>query len=286
VQYFEPNFVNEALVVLDRFGSKAKILAGGTLLGPQLRGSAERADALVNIKRISSLNAITIDGATLTIGALATAQQIASHPLVCRYAPLVASAAASLGARQLRSAATIGGNVCSGHHSADLATALLASGARVAYAALDERPNELPIERFLSPGFHGLAGGALITAIALPILDGRTSYVKAQTRRAFEMALVCVAALVQTDGATVTAAHLALGGAAPTPILAIGAEAVLAGQPLRAESIRETATVAADVDADPRDDDRAGADYRRHLVRVLVERALTNIANDRIGEQG
>lgn len=268
--------------MLERFGPSAKILAGGTLLGPELRASATAAHALVNIKRITSLNAITIDGAALTIGALATAHQIALHPLVRRHAPVVANAAASLGARQLRTTATIGGNLCSGHHSADLATSLLASDARVTYAALHEGPSELPIERFLSPGFHGLATGALITGIDIPLLGGRSAYVKAQTRRAFEMAIVCVAAIVQTNGSeAVRQAHIALGGAAPTPILAIGAERVLADQTLNAQAIREAASVAADVDADPEDDARAGAEYRRHLVRVLVERALTDIANHR-----
>jgi len=74
MQYFEPNFIGEALVVLDRFGGRAKVLAGGTLLGPHLRAHPGDADALVNLKRIRDLSEIRLDGSTLHIGALATAR--------------------------------------------------------------------------------------------------------------------------------------------------------------------------------------------------------------------
>jgi len=131
MEYFEPNFLNEALVVLDRFGARAKVLAGGTLLGPRLRKQPDTADALVNVKRIPALNEIVlVDDKTLRIGALVTARTLATNQLVHKHARIVALAAASLGAPQLRSVATVGGNVLSGHYSADLSTALLACDAR------------------------------------------------------------------------------------------------------------------------------------------------------------
>ncbi|HZW75795.1 MAG TPA: FAD binding domain-containing protein, partial [Caldimonas sp.] len=156
MQYFEPNFIGEALVVLDRFGARAKVLAGGTLLGPHLRAHPSEADALVNLKRIRDLSEIRLDGDTLHIGALATARTIARHPLVAQHAPLLTIAAASLGAPQLRTVATIGGNVLSTHHAADLACALLSCDATATIAKLDDATLSLPVEQMLSPGFTGL----------------------------------------------------------------------------------------------------------------------------------
>ena len=283
MEYFEPNFLDEALVVLDRFGDRAKVLAGGTLLGPHLRNRPNVADALVNVKRIPALSEIAVDAGTNTLhlGALVTARTLAAHGLVDTHAPLVARAAASLGAAQLRSVATIGGNLLSAHHSADLSTALLACDARVTVSTLKDGVFELPVERMLAPGFSGLGRGALLTSVLVPLSESHVAFEKIQTRRAFEMALVSVAARVRVRDGTVIEASIALGGAAPTPILATAAQAALVQTKLQDDTILNAARVAADVDAEPVDDDRASADYRRHLVRVFVRRALRSIADGR-----
>jgi CO/xanthine dehydrogenase FAD-binding subunit len=275
MEYFEPNFLDEALVVLDRFGERAKVLAGGTLLGPKLRESPGSADALVNVKRIPALSEIDVADGELRIGALTTARTLAVHPLVVRHAPLVALAAATLGAAQLRSVATIGGNLLSGHYAADLSTALLASDARAVLATLDEGPFEMPVERMLSPGFAGLGRATLLAEIRVPMSRGGDAFEKLRIRRAFEFALVSAAVHLRIGTGRIEDARVALGGAAQTPIRATGAEAAMIGASVDERVADHAALVAADVDAEPWDDSRASADYRRHLVRVLVRRAVS-----------
>src|SRR5471032_3038303 len=102
LQYFEPNYVDEALVVLDRFGARARALAGGTRLGPLLRADRGDVVALVNLKRIPALAGTTVDGSRLRIGALTTAADLARSFEIAAAAPLVTAAAASMGSRQLR----------------------------------------------------------------------------------------------------------------------------------------------------------------------------------------
>lgn len=282
MQYYEPNFIGEALVVLDRFGERAKVLAGGTLLGPRLRANPAAADALVNLKRITELSEICLEDGALQIGALATAHAIARDPLVKQHAPLLAIAAASVGAPQLRSVATIGGNVLSAHHAADMACALLACDATAIVAKLDDAMLSLPIEQMLAPGFTGLETGALLAGFRMePAADRRCAFEKMQTRQAFELALVSasVSARLSRKG-DVTEARIALGGAAQTPIRAIAAERALTGGDLSDARIAAAARAAADVDAEPRDDGRASAGYRRQLVRTLSTRALTSIRRD------
>ena len=279
MQYYEPNFIGEALVVLDRFGERAKVLAGGTLLGPHLRENPGAADALVNLKRIGELSEIRLDGDALLIGALATARSISRDPLVKRHAPLLSLAASSLGAPALRTVATIGGNVLSTHHAADLACALLACDATANIARLDDEVITLPVERMLSPGFAGLQAGSLLAGFRIPTAAGnRFAFEKMQTRRAFELGLVSVCASVQLQrGGDVADARIALGGAAETPIRAIAAEHAIAGGDMSDTRITRAAHAAAEVDAEPRDDGRASAAYRRQLVRTLVTRAMHSI---------
>lgn len=279
--YFEPNFVDEALVLLDRFGGAASILAGGTRLGFRLRQNPSATTALVNLKRISELQAITQTSGAVRIGALATADQLARHPAVRKYAGVLAAAAQSLGARQLRSVATVGGNVCSGEPVADLTTALLACGARCEVVSSQEGPVQIALEELVSRPAPVLAAGELLSALEIPIVDGlRCSYEKMTVRRSFELALVAVAVTVQFQAEKVSDARIALAGAAAMPLRATHAESTLAGAVLDEASITRAARAAAETDARPYDDHRASTEYRRHLIRVLTERALRNLRPD------
>ena len=274
VQYFEPNFVDEALVLLDRFAPDARVLAGGTLLGFEIRMHPAPAATIVNVKRIPELHEIAFDGRSLSIGALATARELEQHELVRRHAPLVARAAASIGARQLRTVATLGGNLCSGHPAADLSATLLASDALCHIAEIAAGPSSLPLVDFLNDDARTRDRRVLLTAIEIPTSGGSVAYHKMQTRRAFEMAIVSAAVVVELHGPTIERARIGVGGAAHTAIRASKAEAFVAGKAADAGTAAGAARMAAEQDARPVDDDRASAAYRRHLVAVLVQRSL------------
>lgn len=276
MQYFEPNFVDEALVLLDRFGSQARLLAGGTRLAFALRGNAETVGALVNLKRIKELSIIAEREQILFVGALATAAAIASHPAIRRHAPVLAQAAISMGAHQLRSVATIGGNVCSGDSASDLSVALLACDAQCEISTPSDPAHVVPIEQLLVKGAGALEPGSLLTGFRIPFGWDRCSYQKMTTRRAFEMSLVAIAFCCR-GGASACEPRLALAGAAPTVVRAREAEKVLAGKAFTLERGRDAARVAADCDAAPRTDWRASAEFRRQLVATLAERAIVAV---------
>ena len=282
MQYFEPNFVDEALVLLDRFAPGVRVLAGGTLLGPSVRADPSGTTTIVNVKRIPELREIHFDGATLHVGALATAHELANNALVRAHAPLLGRAAGGLGATQLRNVATVGGNLRSGHPSADIATALLACDARCRIAEITEGPSTLALTDLLDIG-AALSARTLITAIEIPSSRARVSYLKMQTRRAFEMALVSVAVATEVRDGAVAGARVALGGAGRVPLRALHAERVLQNARASAETAAKAARIAASDDADPASDEHASADYRRHLVAVLTERALLETFDAREG---
>lgn len=277
MQYFEPNFLNEALVVLDRFGPRAKALSGGTRLGRALREDSGDVIALVNLKRITSLASTTIDADRVRIGALVTAAELAQSPAIASSAPLLANAAASMGSRQLRALASIGGNIFSGDAASDLTVALLALDATCVLAALNQGERRLPLSDVLVPGGTICAPGELLVAVEIPRGDARTAYRKMTTRHGFEMALVAVAVAISWDSGRAGAVRIALAGAGPTCLRAAHAERVAAASSPDGggrEWAERSGAAAAARDAVPEDDDRASADYRRHLVAVLTARAL------------
>jgi carbon-monoxide dehydrogenase medium subunit len=277
MQYFEPNFLDEALVVLERFGPRAKPLAGGTRLVPLLRNDSGDVIALVNLKRIASLASISIGSVWARIGALVSAAELAQSPAIAAAVPLVAAAAASLGSRQIRRLASIGGNICSGDPASDLTAALLASDAVCVLASSGHGERRLPLRDVLVPGGTICAPTELLAAVEVPIVQARTSYQKMTTRRSFEMALVAVAVAIDFDQDRALATRIALAGAGPMCMRATNAEQVAAGASPdgdgREWAVRVGAAAAAH-DAMPESDERAGADYRRHLVAVLTARAL------------
>jgi len=274
MQYYEPNFVDEALVLLDRFGSRARVLAGGTRLGPLVRQGGVDIHAIINLKRIEEMDTIVATGATLHIGALATAAQLRRHPAVREHAPLLADAAASMGARQLQTLATLGGNICSGDPASDLSVALLACNAICQIATPNEGTASFLIEEVLSRVPPGLTSRELLTEIEIPLGPYRFSFQKMTTRRAFEMALVSVALRCRMEGDAVADARIGLAGAAQTPIRAVSAEQELAGKRITTSVARSVARIAAEADASPESDSRASGTYRRALVAALTERAV------------
>lgn len=278
--YFEPNFVDEALVLLDRFGPDARVLAGGTRLRFALEhdGESEKI-ALINVKRIADMRGISKAGAHLRIGSLATAAALAADEQARAFAPLLVKAAATLGAVQLRNVATVGGNLCSGDPASDLSAALLAYDARCELASSQEQSRIVGIEQLLSKRAPVLATGELLVAVEIPIGEHRYAYEKLMTRRAFEMALVAVAARCRLEGARVSDVHIALAGAGETPLRAAATEAWLQGKSLDESTAEEAGRVAAAQDAKPVTDHRAGAAYRRQLVAVLTRRALLSMSS-------
>jgi aerobic carbon-monoxide dehydrogenase medium subunit len=273
MQYFEPNFIGEALVLLDRFAPGGHLLAGGTLLGPALRARRIEPSAVINLKRIVELASVEHEGDRLRIGALATARTLAVHPLVRRYAPLLAQAAASVGAPQLRALATLGGNLHFGHAAADMATALVAYEAHAHVVDSSGQEQRLAILDLLRRT-RGVDGKRLLASVEMPIAGAYASYLKMQTRRAFELPLVTAAVDLEMAGDVVKRARIALGGAAESPAPALAAQAALSGATLDSASARHAGGIAASTDASPLGDAAASADYRRHLAGVLVERAL------------
>ena len=277
LEYFEPHFLEEALVVLDRFDGRARALAGGTRLVHELRTQLGTAEALVNLKRIAELHAVTAENGALSIGALATAAGLSGDAAVLENAPLLAYAASTLGSVQVRALATLGGNICSGDPASDLTTALLALDATCCVASLAAGERRIALEDLLVPGGADLRPGEVLTRVLVPNNRAAFAYRKAATRRGFEMALVAVAVTLERAGTRVERVRIALAGAGPMCIRAPRSERRALDAMASTSDLDAVAELAASHDSAPQTDLRASALYRRQLVRVLTRRCLDDV---------
>ena len=290
-EYFAPQSFKDAASLLLRYGSKAKLLAGGTDLCLRLERRVVDPGVVVDLKKIPALRGIKTNRQGLTIGAVTLMEEIASSPSVRRRYAIIAEAAAVVGSIQTRNRATLGGNLCNASPAADTAPALIALSARARIAS-SRRQREIPLEEFfLAPGKTCLQPNELLKEIFIPTTPGKSgSSFQRCTRTAMDIALVNCAVFVSLGSKQdiIGDIRIALGAVAPTPVRARPAEAFLKGKSADADAIEKAAALAA-ASVSPIDDVRSSAAYRREMVRVLTRRALgealEKAAGKRAGER-
>jgi CO/xanthine dehydrogenase FAD-binding subunit len=275
--YHTPETLVEALSLLERLDGRARLIAGGTDLLLKMRAGVLAPPVLINIKRLPELKGIEFDEREgLRLGALATVREWARAGAIKSHYPVVAQAAGLMASEQVRSLATLGGNLCNAAPSADLAPPLIALDA-TAEVVGPAGERTLPLaDFFLGPGQTVLQSGELLRAIRLPPPRGRAVYWRHTPRAAMDIAVAAAAVWLLFEGAVCREARLVLGAVAPIPLRVHQAEAELTGRPLTPDSA-ERAAAAAAAGCSPIDDIRASAAYRRRIVAVLVRRGLWSL---------
>jgi carbon-monoxide dehydrogenase medium subunit len=216
----------------------------------------------------------------LTVGAAATMNRVAHHPDVQAHYPLLAEASNSVASYQVRNRATIGGNLCNASPCADTAPAtLVLEGRIVLYGPDGER--EVPAGQFfLGPGETVMRADELVTTVRYPVPPANAvgRYLKLGRSRIGDLAIASVAVLGFPNEATPAGYRfrIALGSVAPVVLRVPEAEEVLATNPPGEETFALAAEKAVEA-ADPIDDVRGSAAYRRAMVRALTLRGLREV---------
>ncbi|MEL6308241.1 MAG: FAD binding domain-containing protein [Chloroflexota bacterium] len=281
--YHNVSRVDEALALLDEHGERARIIAGGTDILIELeQGKRPDVDVLIDITRIANLDAVEEDGDFIRLGALVNHNHVVGSDLLREHALPLVQASWEVGAPQIRNRATVAGNLITGSSANDTITPLTALGAEIELRSIRET-RTIPISEFYT-GLRQtvMRSNEMLTAIRIPKRDEkqRGVFIKLGLRRAQAISVVnCAVVLSQDADGTVTQASIALGSVAPTIIRVPLAEAVLVGNSLSEETIREAAQKAGNTPT-PIDDVRSTATYRSEMVKVLVARALRKLALD------
>ena len=287
-QYFAPDTLEEAVGILERFDGEAKVLAGGQSLIPVLKLRAFTAPAaLVDINRITGLDTLTVtrDGG-LRIGALVRHKDCERSELLDGQFATLGDAAPQISDPIVRNLGTVCGSLAHADPQGDWGSALLAMGAELEVKGPGgERTMPLD-ELFVAPFTTTLQPGEIVTEVRVPDPGRRAggTYLKLE-RKVGDYATAGVAVHVSlADDDTVERAGIALTGVGPTNLRARRAEEALQGRALDDEAIRDAGRLAAE-EAQPFDDIRGTADYKRNIVRIYTERGLRKVRDQRGGSQ-
>jgi carbon-monoxide dehydrogenase medium subunit len=264
--------------LLAEAGDRARVLAGGTDIIVQVREHRRDLDLLVDVKHIPELNELTLDPRTgLRLGAAVPCYRIYEHAEIARAYPGLIDAVSLVGGIQIQSRASVGGNLCNASPAADTIPPLIAYQA-VCVIAGPEGSREVPVEKFCTaPGRTVLGRGEFLVSFHLPPPPRHSGahYLRFIPRNEMDIAVAGAGTAVTLDASKTrcVSARVALAAVAPTPLFVHDAGAALVDGPLSDALIDKAATLA-QAAARPISDMRGDADYRRHLVGVLVKRSL------------
>ena len=281
LEYLAAATTEEALAALARFEADARLLAGGQSLVPLLSMRLVRPTAVIDINGLSGLGHITADGGVVRVGALARYSALEASPVVRERLPLLARAVPFVGDRQIRNRGTLGGALCHADPAGEMALCAVTLGARLRIVSRASR-RELGAEEFFQgPYTTALEPTEMLDEVEFPDGAGTEAIVVEHVRRHGDFAVVSVAAtgLPAPDGSW-RWIRIGLGAVADRARFARSASAGLAGTHLQPPDV-EAAAARCLEEADPVSDVRASAEYRRHLVPILVERALSELARRR-----
>lgn len=278
-KYSRPGTLAEAVALLEKHGSKAQMLAGGTDLVIGLREGWIRADVVVDVKRIPELAPGIEEGeAALSIGGATVMTEIENDERVLEIFPALAEAARTVGSVQIRNRATLVGNICNASPAADTAPPLLVYGAVMVIAG-PAGVRRVSVDDFiLGPGKIDLQRGELVVAVEVPKPAGPfgAAYTRMTRRLGTDLASVTLACGVDEAGTT----RLAYGSVGPRPFLAVD-EGELAAVDTTDERRAELMDGMFELASPSLTSLRASPDYRIAMLRVLGTRALAT-AQDRL----
>ena len=273
-EYSAPKTLSEAIALLQKHGSDAKILAGGQSLIPLMKLRLASPKTIVDLNGIKELSYIRESDGHLTIGALTRESDLETSDLIKKKYPIIADTAAVIADPLVRNMATVGGNLAHADPANDHPATMLALGSEVV-ATGPKGKRTIPLNDFFTGLFTtSLKPDEILTELRVPVPPPNSggAYLKVE-RKVGDFAAAAVAVQVTLDGDKFKHAGIALTNVGQTPIRAARAEKALIGQPVNDSTIAEAARIAS-TEAEPNDDLRGPVDYKRSLVRVLTERAL------------
>ena len=260
--YLRVDSAEAAIAALTEHGDEAKLLAGGMSLLPLMKLRLATPSVIVDVGRLRDLSYVRDGGDHVAIGGLTRHRDLETSALLEDRCGALRAVAAEVGDNQVRHRGTIGGSVAHGDPASDLPAVLLALDATFVLRGGSGERTVPASEFFLGFLETALAPDELLTEIRVPHAIGGFSYQKFN-RRAQDWAIV--GAVAVTNGST----RVALVNMGSTPLRAAGVEAALAS----GASVADAAQHAAD-GTEPPADLNAGPEFREHLARVLVRRAL------------
>ncbi len=261
----------DACELLRRHGEGAKVIAGGQSLLPLVNLGLVQPDVVIDISRAAAGRDVSVADGYLTVGALMTHARLAADPLAAGGQPLLGAAARKIGNARVRNRGTLGGSLAHSDPAAELPLVMVALGAT--YEVTDGRRSRQVKAEDFHLGFltSQLAEDELVVAARVPTLGPGWGWSFQEfSRRDGDFALAAAAVVVRIAGGVIVESRVAVGGVSDRPVRLADVEISLSGATVSQIGDR----VGPVRGIQPVSDTGASADYRAHLCRVLVTRAL------------
>jgi xanthine dehydrogenase iron-sulfur cluster and FAD-binding subunit A len=276
--YVEVTTIEDVIRMMAQYGSRGRVLAGGTQLLVMMKMEREKPEVLINIQKIPGMSHLRIGKeGELAIGACVNIHTIRKNEYIRSVYPALALACASFGSVQIELMATIGGNVCNASPASDTVPALMVYDAELELVSTTGIRRVRVEEFYLGPGKTRLQEGEILKSVILPKPKPDTSgiYLKI-TRVAADLAKASLAVILTRQGNIIQNCQIALGSVAPTVLRARRVESFLNGKDFSDENCQKAAEMASE-DCSPIDDVRSSAWYRRQIIKVMVIDALKQV---------
>jgi carbon-monoxide dehydrogenase medium subunit len=271
-----PRTIEEATALRDRLGDDAAFYCGGTELVLVLKLGFLSLDHLVDLKAIPELRGIRSDDGVLVLGAATTHRELERDALVRERLPALAAMARRVANLRVRTAGTLGGNLCFSDPHSDPATFLLALDAEVECRRGGAAPRRLSIADFVvGPYRTALEPGEVLTSVRVPVPPPGAA-VAHEKFAVHERPMATVTCLSRVDGGRIAEVRVAVGSVGDRPVRTPAAERLLAGlEAARPDegALAEAGAAAAEA-APPVSDSSGSVEYKENLVAVLVRRAV------------
>ena len=268
----------DALASLYQAHPDAVLVGGATDVGLWITKQLRDLPKIIWLGHVKGLDAIDDSADAVTFGAMASHE--AALPYLAAIDPDLGELMRRFASVQIRTTGTMGGNIANGSPIGDTPPALIALGSTLTLQR-GNTTRTLPLESFfIAYGKQDRAAGEFVRAVKVPKLAPKEHFrcYKISKRFDQDISAVMAAFKITLDGEKVASARIAFGGMAATPKRATGAEAALVGAGVRDADTWEAALLALESDFSPLTDQRAGADYRRKVARILLCKALMEIA--------
>jgi len=286
-EYILPQTLAEASEFLARNPEEARPFLGGTDVFVRMRDGFLTPKFLVDVKNLNGTNDLRFDPKTgLTLGAAVNMNRVIAFPEVQAHYNVLAEACRSVASYQLRTRATVVGNICNASPAGDTIGACLALDGVLHIHGVNGPRQESLGSFFLGPGKTTLKPGDVVTAIHFPLPPKGCAgmYLKLGRNQLSDLSIVGVTVLGHPDSSCQSGYRfrLALASVAPVPLVPVEAEIYLANHPITPESLREAALLSADA-CSPIDDVRGSARYRKQMARNLSAKALAEVWKKLLG---
>ena len=273
-EYHRPGSLGEAVDLLARLGDEGRVMAGGHSLVPMMKLRLAAPEHVIDLQSVEELKGISIDGGTVTIGAMVTQREIVESAALTAACSLLHDTALQIADPQVRYCGTVGGNLANGDAGNDMPAALQALDAAYVLAGPNGTRRVSSRTFYHGPFATARADDEILTAIefAAPPRRHGAAYFK-QKRKIGDYATAAAAVVVSLSGDTCASAAVSLTNVGDTTLFAEEAGSILAGSRLDADTIARAGDAAKAI-ARPGEDPRGPPDYRRHITGVMVRRAV------------